>query len=150
MATRKVWYALSVALMIVSISSLFTRSLNLAIDFTGGITVQASFPRTANIDAVRTRLVAAGFRDPQVQNFGSSREVAIRLPPQGQLGQPGQQESGVIRAKVEGALQAVDPGAQIESLEVVGPRSPARCSVSAPISRCAFTPGGSGSARSSP
>jgi preprotein translocase subunit SecF len=122
MATRKVWYALSAALMIVAISSLFTRGLNLAIDFTGGVTVQASFPHTANIEAVRSHLVAAGFRDPEVQNFGSSREVAIRLPPQSQQGQPGQQESGVIRGKVETALRAVDPGAKIESLEVVGPQ----------------------------
>jgi preprotein translocase subunit SecF len=109
-------------LMIVAIFSLFTRGLNLAIDFTGGVAVQASFPHTANIDAVRSRLVAAGFRDPEVQNFGSSREVAIRLPPQGRQGQPGQQESGEIRAKVESALRAVDPGAQIESLDVVGPQ----------------------------
>jgi len=116
MATRKVWYGLSIILMIVSIVSLATRGLNLAIDFTGGVTVQAIFPHAANVDAVRSQLAAAAFRDPQVQNFGSSREVAIRLPPQGQ------QESGAIRARVEKALRAVDPGAEIQSLDVVGPQ----------------------------
>ena len=116
MATRKVWYGLSIILMIVSIGSLATRGLKLAIDFTGGETVQATFPRVVNLDAVRTQLAAAGFRDPQVQNFGSSRDVAIRLPPQGQ------QESGAIRGRVERALHAVDPAAVIQSLDVVGPQ----------------------------
>ncbi len=81
MATRHVWYGLSAILMIASIVMLFTRGLNLAIDFTGGVSVQATFPVTADLGAVRTQLAAAGFRDPQVQNFGSSRNIAIRLPP---------------------------------------------------------------------
>jgi len=116
MATRKVWYGLSIVLMLVSIVSLATRGLNLAIDFTGGVTVEATFPRTADIDAVRTRLAAAGFRDPQVQAFGSSRDIAIRLPPEGQL------NGTVIRTRVESALKAVNPGAEIRSFDVVGPQ----------------------------
>ncbi|HEY2590060.1 MAG TPA: protein translocase subunit SecF [Steroidobacteraceae bacterium] len=81
MATRKVWYGLSAILMIVSITALTTRGLNLAIDFTGGATVEAKFPKTADLDAVRARLAAAGIRDAQVQNSGSSRDIAIRLSP---------------------------------------------------------------------
>src|SRR5215469_11903768 len=81
MATRKVWYALSAILMIVSITALATRGLNFAIDFTGGATVEAKFPKTADLDAVRARLAAAGIRDAQVQNSGSSRDIAIRMPP---------------------------------------------------------------------
>src|SRR6185437_11358550 len=81
MATRKVWYGLSAILMIASITLLTTRGLNLAIDFTGGATVEAKFPKTADLDAVRARLAAAGIRDAQVQNYGSSRDIAIRLPP---------------------------------------------------------------------
>ncbi|HXS27140.1 MAG TPA: protein translocase subunit SecF [Steroidobacteraceae bacterium] len=81
MGTRRVWYALSAVLMIVSITSLATRGLNLAIDFTGGATVEAKFPKTADLDAVRARLAAAGIRDAQVQNYGSSRDIAIRLSP---------------------------------------------------------------------
>jgi preprotein translocase subunit SecF len=116
MATRKVWYGLSIILMIVSIASLATRGLNLAIDFTGGVTVEATFPRTANTDAVRARLGAAGFRDAQVQNFGSSHDIMIRLPPEGR------QNGSEIRAKVDAALKAVDPGSDIRSLDVVGPQ----------------------------
>jgi preprotein translocase subunit SecF len=81
MATRKVWYGLSAIFMIVSLTALATRGLNLAIDFTGGATVEAKFPKTADLDAVRARLAAAGIRDAQVQNSGSSRDIAIRLSP---------------------------------------------------------------------
>ncbi len=68
MATRKVWYTLSAVLMLLSFVSFFTRGLNLAIDFTGGVSAEASLTHAANVDEVRSRLAAAGFREPQVQN----------------------------------------------------------------------------------
>jgi preprotein translocase subunit SecF len=116
MATRHVWYGLSAILMIASIVMLFTRGLNLAIDFTGGVSAQATFPVTADLGAVRSRLVAAGFRDPQVQNFGSSRNIAIRLPPIKVSSQE------VLRERLEAALKAVNPGATLQQLAVVGPQ----------------------------
>lgn len=116
MATRKVWYTLSAVLMVVSLAALATRGLNLAIDFTGGVNVQANFAGTANTDAVRAKLAASGFSDPQVQNFGSSRDIAIRLPPD-----PKENENS-IRAKLEPLLKAVDPSANVTDLEVVGPQ----------------------------
>jgi preprotein translocase subunit SecF len=116
MATRKVWYTLSAVLMIVSLGSFFLRGVNLAIDFTGGVSAEASFPGAANVDAVRARLAAAGFHEPSVQNFGSSRDVAIRLPPD-----PRQTSEG-IRAQLETALRGVDAGAQVVQLDVVGPQ----------------------------
>ena len=65
MATRKVWYTLSAILMIGSVVSFATRGLNLGIDFTGGISATASFAQAANVDAVRTKLTDAGFKEPQ-------------------------------------------------------------------------------------
>ncbi len=116
MATRKVWYTLSAVLMVASLAALATRGLNLAIDFTGGVNAQANFATAANIDGVRSKLAAAGFRDPQVQNFGSSRDISIRLPPD-----PKENENS-IRAKLEPLLKAVDPSAQVTDLEVLGPQ----------------------------
>jgi preprotein translocase subunit SecF len=116
MATRKVWYTLSALLMIVSLGSFFMRGVNLAIDFTGGVSAEANFPQAANVDQVRRQLTAAGFRDPSVQNFGSSRDIAIRLPPDPK------QTAATIRAQLETALRGIDPGAQVVQLDVVGPQ----------------------------
>jgi preprotein translocase subunit SecF len=116
MATRKVWYGLSVILMIASIVSFATRGLNLGIDFTGGVNVEASFPTTAKIDAIRAKLQAAGIREPEVQNFGSSRDIAIRLPPDAT------QTATEVRTRLEAAVKSVDAGAQVAQLDVVGPQ----------------------------
>lgn len=115
MATRKLWYTLSALLIIVSLGSFFTRGLNLAIDFTGGVSAEVSFPQAADVDAVRTQLVAAGFHEPQVQNFGSSRDIAIRLP-------PSTQTATEVRARLESALKNVSPAVQVVQLDVVGPQ----------------------------
>jgi preprotein translocase subunit SecF len=116
MATRKVWYTLSAVLMIVSLGSFFLRGVNLAIDFTGGVSASASFPQAPNLEQVRTQLRAAGFRDPSVQVFGTSRDLAIRLPPDPKL------DSSAVRTRLETALRSVDPGAQVAQLDVVGPQ----------------------------
>jgi preprotein translocase subunit SecF len=115
MATRHVWYGLSAILMVASIVMIFTRGLNLAIDFTGGVSAQATFPVTADLGAVRRQLVTAGFNDAQVQSFGSSRNIAIRLP-------PSKMNQEVLRAHLETALKAVNPGATLQQLAVVGPQ----------------------------
>lgn len=116
MSTRKLWYGLSLGLMALAIGSFFIRGLNLAVDFTGGVQVQAGFTNAVNIDALRSGLEGAGFREPQVQILGSSREAAIRLPPQ--TGQTGD----VIRARIDTVLHRIDPKADITSLDVVGPQ----------------------------
>ena len=116
MATRRVWYGLSAVLLLVSFGSLFVRGLNYGIDFTGGVSAEVSFPHAANVDAVRTQLAASGFREPQVQSFGSSHDIAIRLPPDPQ------QNPGEVRTRLETALRAVDPGVQVTQLDVVGPQ----------------------------
>ncbi len=116
MATRKVWYALSAALMIGSILLFFIRGLNLGIDFTGGVSAQVTFSSTPNVDNVRSKLAAAGFREPQVQNFGSSRDLVVRMPPE-----PGQTEAAV-RTKLENAVKSIDPKAAVPQLYVVGPQ----------------------------
>jgi preprotein translocase subunit SecF len=79
------------------------------------VTVQATFPVAANRDAVITALTGAGYADPQVTIFGSSREIAIRLPPT-------KQSTAEVRGKIEQILRAVDAGATIQQVEVVGPQ----------------------------
>ncbi|MGA2365864.1 MAG: protein translocase subunit SecF [Steroidobacteraceae bacterium] len=115
MSTRKLWYALSGVLILISLASLFTRGLDLGVDFTGGVTVQASFPAVANRDAVSSALIRAGYADPQVTIFGTSRDLAIRLPPT-------TQSTAAVRERHEQILHGVDPGAQIRQVEVIGPQ----------------------------
>src|SRR4051812_11619178 len=114
MATRRVWYTLSAILMVVSFASFYLRGLNFAVDFTGGISVEATFPKEVDRDAVRKAIVAAGFHDPQVSG-SSNRDVSIGLQTTGQT-------ADELRPKFTQALQSVDPQAKITSLDVVGPQ----------------------------
>ncbi|MEP7299684.1 MAG: protein translocase subunit SecF [Burkholderiales bacterium] len=114
MATRKLWYSLSILMVIASFASFYFKGLNLAIDFTGGVNIEARYPGTADIEGIRESLVKAGFNEPLVQNFGSSRDVAIRLPPDPTL------STAEIRTKVDGVLQGVESDSV--KLSVVGPQ----------------------------
>jgi len=115
MATRKVWYTLSIVLMLVSFVSFYVRGLNFAIDFTGGISVEANFPKHVEIEAVRKAVVAAGFHEPQVSYLGSTRDVNVGLQSTGQT-------ADQVRDPFEKALATVDPGVKLTALEVVGPQ----------------------------
>ena len=115
MATRKVWYTLSTVLMVVCFASFFMRGLNFAIDFTGGISVEATFVQDANIEKIRTAVEAAGYHEPQVQTFGSTRDVTIRLQSTGETAE-------VLRPKFDKILTSVDSQAKISDLAVVGPQ----------------------------
>jgi preprotein translocase subunit SecF len=115
MATRKVWYALSIILMIVSFASFYFRGLNFAIDFTGGVAVEATFPKDVRTDAVRDAIAAAGFHEPQVSYLGSSRNVNISMQATGQTAEQ-------IRPLFLTALGKLDPAVQITQLDVVGPQ----------------------------
>jgi preprotein translocase subunit SecF len=115
MSTRKLWYGLSAVLILISLGSLATRGLNLGVDFTGGVTVQANFPQAANRDAVGAALVRAGYADPQVTIFGTSRDIAIRLPPT-------KASTEAVRTQIEQILHGLDPRAEIRQVEIIGPQ----------------------------
>jgi preprotein translocase subunit SecF len=116
MATRRVWYTLSIVLMIVSVTLFFTRGLNLSVDFTGGTNVEATFSGPANVDQIRTALEEAGFHEPVVQVFGTARDVSARLAPDDSL-TPDQ-----TRQRIDEALRGVDANVEIKPPEFVGPQ----------------------------
>ena len=68
-------------LMLASLGTLFTNSLNWGLDFTGGTLVEVGYEQEANLPEIRATLASSGFPDAVVQNFGSSSEVLIRLAP---------------------------------------------------------------------
>ncbi|OOG54795.1 protein translocase subunit SecF [Polaromonas sp. C04] len=95
---------------------LISRGLNLSVEFTGGTVMQVTYPQPADLARVRNDTAKLGFSDVQVQNFGNSRDVIIRLSV----------EKGVTSAqqseKVLAALKADDPGVVMRSTEFVGPQ----------------------------
>ncbi len=116
MNTRRVWYGLSAAIIVGSLALVAFRGLNLGVDFTGGIVVETSFAQAPNIEQLRGALAKAGVADAQVQAFGSSRDIRVRLPPDPNA------KGDQIGARILGIFAGVDPSAKLQSTEVVGPQ----------------------------
>jgi len=116
MHTRKVWYGLSAILIVVSLSLVVIRGLNLGVDFTGGVVVETNFPQAPNIETLRTALAGAGVAGAQVQAFGSSRDILVRLPPDPNA------KGDQIGAHVLEIFSKTDSGVKLQRTEVVGPQ----------------------------
>lgn len=80
LAWRKIALIFSSLFLVVSIASLFLKELNYGLDFTGGTLVELSYPEAANISEIRATLIQGSFEGAQVANFGSSKEILIKLP----------------------------------------------------------------------
>lgn len=78
---RNIALIFSGVLMIISIASFFTRGLQLGIDFTGGTLIEVGYQSAANLNDLRNTLTTAGFEDATVQNYGTTKDVLIRLKP---------------------------------------------------------------------
>jgi preprotein translocase subunit SecF len=116
MHTRKVWYGLSVFLIVASLALVLIRGLNLGVDFTGGVVVETNFPQAPNIEALRSALATAGVAGAQVQAFGSSRDILVRLPPDPNA------KGDQIGARISEIFGKIDAGVKLQRTEVVGPQ----------------------------
>jgi preprotein translocase subunit SecF len=106
----------SVAFIVASIALLATKGLNYGVDFTGGTVMEMGYPKAANIPAIREHLAGAGYADAQVQNFGTSTDVLIRLPVKAGV------TSAQLSEKVLVVLRQADPQVQLRRVEFVGPQ----------------------------
>ena len=95
---------------------LFSRGLHLSVEFTGGTVMEVAYSQPADVERLRGSISALGFADVQVQNFGTARDVMIRLP--AQKGVSSAQQSD----KVMAALKAADPAVVLRRTEFVGPQ----------------------------
>ena len=95
---------------------LFTRGLHLSVEFTGGTVMEVAYSQPADLGKVRGSLASLGYSDAQVQNFGTSRDVMIRLPVQKDH-TSAQQSQQVMQA-----LQADSPDVELRRTEFVGPQ----------------------------
>jgi preprotein translocase subunit SecF len=81
MGRRRIAIALSLTAIVLSLASLATRGLELGLDFTGGVLIEVRYDSPANLESIRSLLTTEGYTGAIVQNFGTSSEVMIRLPP---------------------------------------------------------------------
>lgn len=108
---------LSILLIIGSVFGLWYKGLNLGVDFTGGTIIELTYPQGADLTEIRSHLVAAGYDEAQVQHFGSSREVLIRIAPREDMA------SATLSNEVMSALQkSSDQLIEMRRVEFVGPQ----------------------------
>jgi preprotein translocase subunit SecF len=111
-----VFNAISFAAFVLAVVFLVTRGLNLSVEFTGGTVMEVAYEQPADLAAVRRVVEAQGFADVPVQNFGTSRDVLMRLPPQAGK-TAGQQADELLKA-----LKADNPTVTLRRTEFVGPQ----------------------------
>ena len=95
---------------------LLTRGLHLSVEFTGGTIMEVNYTQAADVGKIRSTVSALGFNDVQVQNFGTSRDVMIRLPAQKGVSTAQQSET------VMTALKAANSDVALRRTEFVGPQ----------------------------
>lgn len=116
MAKRKMALLFSALLIIGSISSLAIKGLNFGLDFTGGTLIEVGYQHSADLNKIRNRLTSAGFGDAVVQNFGSSKDVLVRLAPREHT------SSQSLGDKILSALKEDDSDVEMRRQEFVGPQ----------------------------
>jgi preprotein translocase subunit SecF len=111
-----IFNVISFATFALAVFFLITRGLHLSVEFTGGTLMEVNYTQTANVGKIRDTVAGLGLTDVQVQNFGTSRDVMIRLP--AQKGVSTAQQSD----KVLAALKAENPDVTLRRTEFVGPQ----------------------------
>src|ERR1700730_11498188 len=111
-----VFNAISLITFFAAVFFLVHRGLHLSVEFTGGTVVEVQYPQAVPLEPVRGAMSKLGYPDAQVQNFGTSRDVLIRLPLK--QGLTSAQQSDQVMA----ALKSQNPGAQLQRVEFVGPQ----------------------------
>ena len=118
MSVRKIAFAGSLALILLSIVMLVVRGLNFGLDFTGGTLIEVSFPGDADTELVRSNLQADGLSDAVVQTFGAASDIVVRVPPRSE-----EDSSAEISTLVLQALQkGVEGEVVMRRVEFVGPQ----------------------------
>ncbi len=111
-----VFNLVSLVTFLAAVFFLFSRGLHLSVEFTGGTLMEVSYTHPADLNGVRGAVEALGLKDLQVQNFGTARDVLIRLPVQKGVSSAQQSE------QVMTALKAADASAAMRRTEFVGPQ----------------------------
>jgi preprotein translocase subunit SecF len=110
-----VFNVISLVTFLAAVFFLATKGLNFSVEFTGGTLLEVGYQQAADVDRIRTSLEKAGYK-AEVQNFGSSREVLIRMHLEKN------QSSADLSQKVLQTLKGIDSSAELRRVEYVGPQ----------------------------
>lgn len=114
---RKIAMTFSGILMVIAIVSLAVRGLQMGIDFTGGTLIEVGYEQTADLTALRKTLDESGFTNATVQNFGTSKDVLIRLKLQ-----EGVNSADLSNKVLEAINKNAATPAKLRRVEFVGPQ----------------------------
>jgi preprotein translocase subunit SecF len=108
---------ISLATFILAVFFIAYNGLNLSVEFTGGTLVEVAYEEAPKVEDIRQALAKDGYPDAQVQNFGSSRDVLIRLPNRADL------DTKDVSSRVLNTLQGIGgPAPEMRRVEFVGPQ----------------------------
>ena len=108
--------AVSAITFLMAVFFLFSKGLNLSVEFTGGTVMEVAYEQPADLTAVRRVVESLGYAEVPVQNFGTSRDVLLRLPVR-EGNTSGEQSQALISA-----LKAQNPAVELRRTEFVGPQ----------------------------
>ncbi|MDR2015240.1 MAG: protein translocase subunit SecF, partial [Azoarcus sp.] len=112
-----VFNIISLLTFLLAVFFIVFRGLNLSVEFTGGTLVEVGYTETAPLETLRQALADDGYHDAQVQNFGNSREVLIRLPNRDDV------EISKVGEQIKGTLGKIaGPEPTVRRVEFVGPQ----------------------------
>ncbi|MBS0352584.1 MAG: protein translocase subunit SecF [Proteobacteria bacterium] len=112
-----VFNVISLITFLLAVFFLATKGLHFSVEFTGGTLMEVSYSEPPALEKLRDALAKEGYQDAQVQNFGSSRDVLIRLPNRDGV------ETGKVSEKVIASLGAIEgPKPELRRVEFVGPQ----------------------------
>ncbi|MDC7707976.1 protein translocase subunit SecF [Vogesella indigofera] len=115
MSYGKLTTAISLVTFILAVFFLFSKGLNLSVEFTGGTVMEVQYQQPANLADIRHRVETLKVGEVQVQSLGTSRDVLIRLPNKEGT------SSAKLSEQVMSLLKAGDAGVQLRKVEFVGP-----------------------------
>jgi len=117
MSKRRIALVLSLLLIVASIGSLFAKGLNFGIDFTGGYLIEAGYETDVDIGPIRAALAGNGFDDATVQNFGTAKDILVRIAPREDINRAGLSDQ-ILSILENNATQKVT----MRRVEFVGPQ----------------------------
>jgi preprotein translocase subunit SecF len=120
MRLRYITIGIATAIMVIAIGAMALKSFNFALDFTGGTVTELKFAKAADVDAIRQRLAAGGFENAQVQRFGSSSDLLVRLQPKGSA--TGGTAASRTAEDVVRAVSTPENPAKVTKSDFVGPQ----------------------------